>query len=176
MTDWLPIKTEYINTTISQRALAVKYNLSLSTLTKKANREKWQQQRATVRKKVARKVQQKAESKIIKNEVEKIDRVAQISDKLLDTFDEAIKQLNSNEVTNTIKQTITDGKKSTTVTKKTVSVQEGLFNTKDLKLLASALKDIKLVRDDIVTNDDTNNTDPLSEAMYTLAKELEDNA
>ena len=41
MTDWIAIKNDYINTDISYRKLAGKYNVSFATLRARAKKEDW---------------------------------------------------------------------------------------------------------------------------------------
>lgn len=59
MADWVAIKSEYINTTISTRDLAEKYEVSYSTLRKKAEKESWSKLRKEQERKVGAKVAQK---------------------------------------------------------------------------------------------------------------------
>lgn len=48
MIDWLTIKSEYISTQISTRALALKHGVSYSTLEKRARKEGWAAERGRI--------------------------------------------------------------------------------------------------------------------------------
>lgn len=62
--DWLRIKSEYVNGSISYRKLAEKHGIPFSTLRDRAIGEKWSEQRNTQRNKVATKTEQKTTDKI----------------------------------------------------------------------------------------------------------------
>lgn len=68
--DWLKIKTEYINGSISLRNLAMKSGVSYSQLAKKAATEKWSEQRESQRINIESETNQKAAKKISDNESE----------------------------------------------------------------------------------------------------------
>ena len=84
--DWIKIKNEYINTNISYRKLAKKYDISFSTLEKTARKEHWKELREKQRDRVEMKLRQKTADKIVDAEV---DRLAE----LLKLTDEAQKQI-----------------------------------------------------------------------------------
>ena len=130
-TDWIKIKNEYINTSISQRKLAEKYGISVSTLTKRANKEKWQQEKETQCNKIETKVQQKTADKIVKSEVDRIANILALGDKLSAKIDKAIGQLET---------AIVDGEE----------VDTGIVDVRGLRSLVQSVKDLK----DIVRTDD----------------------
>lgn len=61
--DWLKIRMEYINGTMSIRELAEKHELSYSTTRKIASSEKWSDARAKQREKIRAKAEQTAQKK-----------------------------------------------------------------------------------------------------------------
>lgn len=72
MADWVAIKSEYINTTISTRDLAEKYEVSYSTLRKKAEKESWSKLRKEQGRKVGAKVAQKTADCVAASNAERI--------------------------------------------------------------------------------------------------------
>lgn len=122
--DWIKIKNEYINTNISQRKLAEKYGVSVSTLTKKANKEKWQQLKETQCNKIETKVQQETADKIIESEVNRIEKILGLGDKLSAKIDKAIGQLET---------VIIDGE----------MVDTGMVDVRGLRSLVQSVKDLK---------------------------------
>lgn len=60
MTDWLLLKTDYINGNISMRDLAKKHDVSYSQIAKVAAAQKWNAQRESHRIMIAEKTQQKS--------------------------------------------------------------------------------------------------------------------
>ena len=123
-TDWIKIKNEYINTGISQRKLAEKYGISVSTLTKRANKEKWQQAKETQCKKIETALQQKTADKIVKSEVDRIANILALGDKLSAKIDKAIGQLET---------AIVDGEE----------VDTGIVDVRGLRSLVQSVKDLK---------------------------------
>lgn len=123
-TDWIKIKNEYINTSISQRKLAEKYGISVSTLTKRANKEKWQQTKETQCNKIETKVQQKTADKIVKSEVDRIANILALGDKLSAKIDKAIGQLET---------VLVDGEE----------VETGIVDVRGLRSLVQSVKDLK---------------------------------
>lgn len=78
--DWLAIKTEYITTDISQRKLAKKYGLSVSTIARKSTDEGWVEQREQHKSKVL----SKTTEKIANKEANKLAKLAAATDKAID--------------------------------------------------------------------------------------------
>lgn len=78
--DWLAIKTEYITTDISQRKLAKKYGLAVSTIARKSTDEGWVEQREQHKSNVL----SKTTEKIANKEANKLARLAAATDKAID--------------------------------------------------------------------------------------------
>lgn len=89
MTDWNAIKTEYISTSISQRALAEKYGVSPSTLRYRAKREGWDDERCAI----SRKTAQATAAVIVERGADRASRILSLSDRLADRIEQAIEQL-----------------------------------------------------------------------------------
>lgn len=154
--DWLAIKNEYINTEISMRKLAEKYNANVSTLTKKACRERWIEQRQAVRDRVAMVMQQKTADKTVAKTVARIDRINSITDRLLDKIDKAVDELDLKIVANVVKtktvEQIGETEDGTPLVGE-VQKEERTFDTirltvdkSGLRQLTAALKDIKEIK------------------------------
>lgn len=78
--DWLAIKTEYITTDISQRKLAKKYGLAVSTVARKSIDEGW----VELRERYKSSVLSKTTERIANKEANKLARLAATADKALD--------------------------------------------------------------------------------------------
>lgn len=78
--DWLAIKTEYITTDISQRKLAKKYGLAVSTIARKSTDEGWVEQREQHKSNVL----SKTTEKIANKEANKLAKLAAATDKAID--------------------------------------------------------------------------------------------
>lgn len=61
--NWRKIKAEYIAGGISQRALAEKYNVPLSTIAKRSKKEKWTERRKAAENKAVEKVSERTAEK-----------------------------------------------------------------------------------------------------------------
>lgn len=70
--DWIAIKTEYVTTNISLRALARKYAVSFSTLEKKARSGAWADEKKATCDKMATKARQKSEEAVADSHAERI--------------------------------------------------------------------------------------------------------
>lgn len=70
MADWKKLKREYIQTAISTRALAEKYDISYGTLRGRAEREKWTDAREEYQRKLSANSAQKTAEKISDSESE----------------------------------------------------------------------------------------------------------
>ena len=77
--DWVKIRHEYITTSISQRELCRKYDVSRSAFWKKCHDEKWNEKREKHQSQVESKVIQMAETKAI----DQTARLYEATDKLL---------------------------------------------------------------------------------------------
>lgn len=150
--DWVKIKTEYVTTSISQRELANKYNLSLSGISKRAKAEDWVKKRESYQNRRATKV----ERKVIERDAEKVwtqmERLAKATDKLLEKVEIAIEQLDKVivvETVNTVKNVkLKNGnKRVTTKSRKAKSSKVSVLDRKGLQELSTTLKNIK----DIIT-------------------------
>lgn len=88
--DWSKIKTEYITTDKSSyRKLSEKYGIPLGTIYKRAKRENWVElKQRSYDKKVAKTV-----SAIEEKEVKKMQRIQDITEKLLDKIERAVDEL-----------------------------------------------------------------------------------
>ena len=78
--NWLKIKEEYITSSISQRDLANKYNVSVDTLIKRANREKWADLREKTEKEITTKLQQKHANKLLSVYEKSLDLLEELLD------------------------------------------------------------------------------------------------
>ena len=83
LVDWLTIKTEYINSNISQRDIAKKYNVSFSTLQVRARKEKWTEERKKQYDEIEASVRQKALDVISKQKIDRVTKLLTISDALV---------------------------------------------------------------------------------------------
>lgn len=63
MPDWLRIKEEYLNTEITTRDLAAKYEISYGTLRNRSARERWSEQKSERVSKIVAECEQKAVEK-----------------------------------------------------------------------------------------------------------------
>lgn len=70
MADWKKIKREYVQSSISTRALAGKHNVPYNTLRDRASLEKWTSAREEYRSKIGAKSEQKTTEKISDSESE----------------------------------------------------------------------------------------------------------
>lgn len=146
--DWIKIKNEYINTNISQRKLAVKYEISFNTLKDKANKEKWAAAKKEQHNKIATETQQKTAEKIIEVEVDRVANIINLSDKISEKISQAIEQVD---------KIIVDGE----------IVDAGLIDTYKLRQLVQSLKDVK----DIVSfNNDTESSEDKQSALISAIK------
>ena len=88
--DWTKVKTEYITTDKSSyRKLAEKYGISLGTLCKRAQRENWPAlKQQSYDKKVSKTI-----ASVEDKQVKKLERILNITDKLLDKIEKAVDEL-----------------------------------------------------------------------------------
>lgn len=112
MPNWVKIKNEYVTTKISQRDLSKKHNVSSSTLTKRANREQWRKDSSKFREKVATKTEEKIIEKLANVQADYIIDIAMLNFKLAN------------------------------VVQKFIDDESKLPEARDVKAMASALKDI----------------------------------
>jgi len=174
-TDWLSIKNEYINTSISYRKLAEKYGVSFATLQVRAKKEQWKIERDKQYDKVEAKVRQKTVDVIVKNEIKQIDRKYELSERLLDKLERAIEELDLSLVTNKRKTRVIEYKDDRAIGKPTKEVIDeteeilqiaAIVDRAGVKQLASALKDIKEIQTEKDgRNADTEDLSPLVELL-----------
>lgn len=88
--NWKTIKTEYItDESSSYRKLAKKYSVPISTLQQKASREGW----AEEKKQYQVELVSKSLEKNVEKETSRIERIQNITDKLLDKLELAVKEV-----------------------------------------------------------------------------------
>lgn len=155
--DWIKIKNEYINSNVSYRNLAQKYNIPFQTLRDRALKEKWVNERKIQRNKIGTKTAQKTAEKISEEESDRLSRINSVADRLLDKMEEAIEQLNNHLVKNKKKTKIIEYNNCQRPDKPTKEVVEEFEETEfiagdvdrlGLKMLAGALKDVLSVSQD----------------------------
>lgn len=184
--EWLKIKNEYINGSISYRKLAEKYGVPFPTLRDRAKKEEWSAQRKSQRDKIDTVTLQKTVEKIATSEANRIASLLSLSDKLSARLDRAIGELDSRVVTNTTKvKSIVYGDKNAPCkpTKETIfekedcKVVQTLIDRQGLQQLSAALKNIKdtitvLDTEELKSSENSENIDPLSKALEELAGKL----
>lgn len=152
--DWPKIKTEYITTAISTRALADKYGVSYSALSKKAANEAWSEARSSFGSKYEAEVKQQVieataeeATDLLGRELRIANRLAEIIEGKLD--DKKISATAIREYANTIK-ILEQVKRS--ITGQNTDAQERTLKIAEQRLL---LDKVKSERED---NTDTNIT------------------
>lgn len=86
MPDWRKIKAEYIRTDISQRKIAEKYGVSLSSVARRCTKEKWADLRQQSDKKASAKIVESASASKAKG----IDKIQTVADLLLNKIEEGV--------------------------------------------------------------------------------------
>ena len=84
--NWNDIKTEYVTTKISTRALARKFGVSPSDVAKRCSREKWVEERSKFRDEVVSKAVQNQvidRAEIVRQELLLLDKLDSLMDKIL---------------------------------------------------------------------------------------------
>lgn len=151
MADWNAIKSEYITSGISYRALAEKYGLNRNTIADRGKEEKWPELRRQHRDKTL----SKALSLVEKKEAKKMARIDSITDRLLLKLEKAVDELEVHLVTHKSKVKeieYKNGERPDKPTKEIIREEEKLeqvvsvVDRLGLKQIASALKDIKEVQ------------------------------
>ena len=143
--NWLKIKNEYINGSVSYRKLAEKHGVTFSSLSKKAWAEKWAESRAEIG--------NKTETKLIQKTAEKIADAE--SDYIVD-----IAKLNR-DLAGAVAGILTDEARLATLA------------PRDIKALTAALKDIKDIQSNVNARITHMEIDPLSKALEEMAGELD---
>lgn len=151
MADWRKIKTEYITTDTSYRKLGQKYGVHYQTICRRAKEEGWIEQREQHENKVVTKTL----DKIGEKQVDRVQRLQDVTDRLLDKIEEAVEQLDITLSTNTEKVKVIEYKNELAPnkpTKETITEKEVVVETRTiidrtgLKAITSALRDIKEVQ------------------------------
>lgn len=142
MEDWLKIKTEYITTDISYRKLAEKYGVHYQTICARSKAEGWMLLREQYRNKVITKTVEKNAEKTA-NQAAKVGALA---DKLLVKLERAIDELDLQVTTHKIR---TERGNTEETTEFRVAVPGGTVDRAGLRQLTGALRDLKLIKDEI---------------------------
>lgn len=151
MADWQAIKTEYITTDTSYRKLAQKHDIHYKVISERGKDEKWVELRSQYRDKTLTKTLDKMSSK----KADKMARIDDLADKLLEKLEQAITELDLQLYKHTDKTKVIEYNNSLRPdkpTKETIHEEEKLLEVKSivdrqgLKQIASALKDIKEVK------------------------------
>lgn len=107
--DWPKLKTEYVTTAITTRALAEKYGVSYSALSKRAAKEAWSEARSEFGSNYEAEVQRKVVKATSDKTTELLSRELRIADRLSELIESKLaegKNISSNaikEYANTIK-------------------------------------------------------------------------
>ena len=91
--NWIKIKTDYINGRGSYRKLADKYGISATSIGKRARLEGWAEQREKQLHKSYTKVAQKTADRIAEREVDRVARLLGTTDKLQDALERVVDEL-----------------------------------------------------------------------------------
>lgn len=151
MADWQAIKAEYITTDTSYRKLAKKYGISHVQIGNVGKEEKW----VELRKQYLDEALTKTVDNALDERVDRMTRVMDLTDKLLDKLEQAIKEVDLTllkhvEKTKTIEYN--NAERPDKPTKEIVHEEEKLLETRTiidragLRQLTAALKDIKEVQ------------------------------
>lgn len=151
MADWNAIKSEYITSGISYRALADKYGLNRNTIAERGKAEKWPE----LRRQHLDKTLSKTLSLIEKKQAQKMVRIDRITDRMLLKLEKAVEELEVHLVTHTTKVKeieYNNDQRPDKPTKEVIREEEKLeqvvsvVDRLGLKQIASALRDIKEVQ------------------------------
>lgn len=142
--DWAKIRTEYVTTRVTYRALAEKHGCSLSQLTKRAAREKWTEARQNHRKKRERKAEEKIADRTAEQTAKQIERLYAQAFRLLDKIERAIDELDRHVLIDTgrVEYKDTEGRAHTDQKQKLRTVRS-IIKTDDMRRLGATLRDIK---------------------------------
>lgn len=133
--DWKAIKTEYITTNISQRELAKKRGVSMSTLRRNAQKQGWYE----AKKKYQSRVVQKAVQKIETKESNLLARELSVADKITGVLEKTFKD--ANQFQRHIVQTKEKKNDSETVWE----AKELVFNKIDMQALKQAADTLQVI-------------------------------
>ena len=159
--EWAAIQAEYVNSTISLKALAEKYGLPLSTVKRISAQQEWSAKRRKFAESKREKVCQKLHDKDVTQTVKDIERCCIAAGKLIDKIYTAINQLDRTEYitlddqTTTTKETHIDNTTVTAIVKtrkmKNAHAQT-LIDTRRIVDLARALLCLKQLLTDYSGN------------------------
>ena len=163
--DWAKIRAEYVNSDISQSALAEKYKVSRSALQKHSAQGKWNEERKRKKKKKADVVAEKLHDTDVKQTVKDIDRCVKSAGKLLDKINKAISEVDKGIYISTEEKEISvsesksdDGTADVTKTKQKRKFKTTRYNTltdtKKIAELSKSLLNIKQILTDIDNSSD----------------------
>lgn len=149
--NWKALETEYITTTITQRAMAKKYGIPLRTITYQSRKGNWVEKRQRHCDRVAAKTTEKIIEKQATTQANRLLRLVQINDKLLDTLEESAEQLKRREVKRKTKTKVVEYKNQKRPDKPTKEIiteheeldfVEGDIDRAGLKHLSASMKNI----------------------------------
>ena len=141
--DWAKIRTEYVTTRTTYRALAEKHGCSLSQLTKRAAREKWTDARQKHRKKRERKAEEKIADRNAEKLARSIEECREQAYELLDRIKQAIRELDEHVIIDTIRtETKMNGETRTETTQQLRTVRSTV-QTEDMRRIGATLKDVR---------------------------------
>ena len=153
--DWKSAKAEYIAGGTSYRKLAEKYGITLAVLRNVAKREEWVKLREQAQHKANTEIVRSVSKKTAKKAVDKLERVSDLTDKLLDKLEQAIKELDIQLYKDVVKVKeieYNNELRPDKPTKETIHEEEKIFEIKTivdrsgLKAIASSLRDIKEIQ------------------------------
>ena len=150
--DWKKVKTEYITSdNSSYRKLAEKYGISLGTLCKRAKRENWPE----LKKRHYDEKVTKTVAAVEEKEVKKMQRIQDITDRLLDKIERAVEELDIQLFKDVEKEKVIEYNnverpdkptKEIVHEKETVTEVHTIIDRKGVQELASAIKSLKEVQ------------------------------
>ena len=153
--DWESAKAEYIAGGTSYRKLAEKYGVTLAVLRSVAQREEWVKLRTQAQHRANTEIVRSVGKKKAKTTVDKLKRVSDLTDKLLDKLEQAIKELDIQLYKDVVKEKVIEYNnelRPDKPTKETIHEEEKVIEVKTivdrsgLKAIASSLRDIKEIQ------------------------------
>ena len=153
--DWESAKAEYIAGGTSYRKLAEKYGVTLAVLRSVAQREEWVKLRTQAQHRANTEIVRSVSKKKAKKTVDKLKRVSDLTDKLLDKLEQAIKELDTQLYKDVVKVKeieYNNELRPDKPTKETIHEEEKVIEVKTivdrsgLKAIASSLRDIKEIQ------------------------------
>lgn len=92
--NWVKARNEYINGNISYRALSKKYHVSVAQIAAHSKDEGWLEKRKAQQDKIRTKLEQNTAEAIADKEAARMVRISGLNDRLLDTIERAMNELN----------------------------------------------------------------------------------